>query len=93
VSRLTATRRLVGESASTIVNVACSTFSGHTFVSPQVNRNPEVALDTLLHEISHAMDVASLIDREAAREHVRVPPDLWQRSTRRRAALNCVGTV
>jgi hypothetical protein len=59
------------------------TFSGHTFVSPQVNANPEVAVDTLLHEISHTMDgaITSLIDREAARDHVTVPPDLWHAMT------------
>lgn len=59
------------------------TFSGHTFVSPQANANPDVAVDTLLHEISHTMDgsIISLIDREAAREHVTVPPDLWHAMT------------
>ena len=60
-----------------------TTFSGHTFVSPQANANPEVAVDTLLHEISHTMDAAitSVIDHEAAREHVTVPADLWHAMT------------
>jgi hypothetical protein len=58
-------------------------FSGHTFISPQPNSNLDVALDTILHEISHAMDdqIIATIDAEAARQHVQIPSDMWHAIT------------
>lgn len=58
-------------------------FSGHTFISAQANSNPDVALDTILHEISHTMDdqIIAMIDAEAARQHVRIPSDMWHAIT------------
>lgn len=47
-------------------------FSGHTFISAQANANPDVALDTILHELSHTMDdpIIAVLGAEAARQHV-----------------------
>ena len=58
-------------------------FSGHTFISPQANSDPNVALDTILHEISHTMDegIVATINAEAAQQHVQIPPDLWHAVT------------
>lgn len=58
-------------------------FSGHTFISAQVNKDPDVALDTILHEISHTMDdqIIAIINDEAARQKVRIPPDMWHAVT------------
>jgi hypothetical protein len=58
-------------------------FSGHTFISAQANSNSDVALDTILHEISHTMDdqIIAMIDAEAARQHVRIPSDMWHAMT------------
>jgi len=58
-------------------------FAGHTFISPQVNANPDVALDTILHEISHTMDdqIVAILDGEATRQHVKIPSDLWHAMT------------
>lgn len=58
-------------------------FSGHTFISAQANANPDVALDTILHEISHTMDdpIIVIIDAETARQHVQIPPDMWHAIT------------
>jgi hypothetical protein len=58
-------------------------FSGHTRVSPVVNADPEVALDTLLHEISHTMDaqIVPVIAAEARRQGVEIPSDLWHAMT------------
>ncbi len=58
-------------------------YSGHTFISPQANSDPDVALDSILHEISHTMDnqITAIIDAEAARQHVQIPSDLWHAIT------------
>lgn len=58
-------------------------FSGHTFIAPQANSNADVALDTVLHEISHTMDhgIIAALDAEAARQHAQIPPDMWHAIT------------
>ena len=58
-------------------------FSGHTFISPRANTNVDVALDTLLHEISHTMDdqIIAVIEAEAARQHFKIPKDMWHAMT------------
>lgn len=58
-------------------------FSGHTFISPEVNANVDVALDTILHEISHTMDdqIIAVIETEASRQHVKIPSDMWHAMT------------
>jgi hypothetical protein len=58
-------------------------FSGHTFISPPANANLDVALDTILHEISHTMDdqIIAVIEVEAARQHVKIPQDMWHAMT------------
>lgn len=58
-------------------------FLGHTFISAPANSNSDVALDTILHEISHTMDdqIIAMIDAEAARQHVRIPSDMWHAMT------------
>ena len=58
-------------------------FSGHTFISPLANHNPDVALDTIAHEISHTMDdqIIANINAEAARQQVQIPTDMWHAMT------------
>lgn len=58
-------------------------FSGHTLISAQANSDPNVALDTILHEISHTIDdpIIAIINAEAARQHIRIPSDLWHAMT------------
>ena len=58
-------------------------FSGHTFISPRANENVDVALDTILHEISHTMDdqIIAVIEAEASRQHVKIPEDMWHAMT------------
>jgi len=57
--------------------------AGHTAIAPQKNGDPELALNTILHEISHTMDdnIIDALNREAARQGVRVPEDLWHALT------------
>jgi len=57
--------------------------AGHTVLAPQKNSDPEVALDTIFHEISHTMDnqITQLIDGEAKRQGIKIPPDLWHAMT------------
>lgn len=57
--------------------------AGHTVVAPQKNSDPDVALNTIFHEISHTMDsqITLLVDKEARRQGVKVPPDLWHAIT------------
>jgi hypothetical protein len=58
-------------------------FSGHTCISPVTNADPDIAVDTILHEISHTMDaqITAVVNAEAARQHARIPPDLWHALT------------
>lgn len=53
--------------------------SGHTVMAPQKNIDSEEALNTILHEIAQTMDsnIRDAIDKEAARERVKPPDDLW----------------
>jgi hypothetical protein len=57
--------------------------AGHTVVAPQKNMDPDVALNTIYHEISHTMDerIMPLVDKEASRQGVSIPPDLWHALT------------
>jgi hypothetical protein len=57
--------------------------SGHTVIAPQQNLDSDVALNTIFHEISHTMDdqITKLVDDEASRQGVQVPPDLWHAIT------------
>jgi hypothetical protein len=56
---------------------------GHTVIAPQKNANSEVALNTIFHEISHTMDsqITQALDREAERQGVKPPRDLWHAVT------------
>jgi len=58
-------------------------FSGHIFISPGANSNPDIALDTIFHEISHTMDdqIIAVSDSEATRQHVKIPSDMWHAVT------------
>ena len=57
--------------------------AGHTVIAPQQNVDADVALNTIFHEISHTMDdqITKLVDDEASRQGVLVPPDLWHALT------------
>jgi len=57
--------------------------AGHTVIAPQQNLDPDVALDTIFHEVSHTMDdqITRLVDSEATRQGVTVSPDLWHALT------------
>ncbi len=57
--------------------------SGHTVIAPQKNTDPELALNTIFHEISHTMDdrIQDAIVKEATRQRVKVPEDLWHAVT------------
>jgi hypothetical protein len=57
--------------------------SGHTVIAPQSNSDPDVALDTIFHEISHTMDndISRMINEEAKRQKVNIPSDLWHAIT------------
>jgi hypothetical protein len=57
--------------------------AGHTVIAPQQNVDPDVALDTIFHEISHTMDdqITRLVDNEASQQGVVVPADLWHALT------------
>jgi hypothetical protein len=57
--------------------------AGHTVVAPQKNTGADIALDTIFHEISHTMDsrIRGVIDKEAIRQGVKPPQDLWHAVT------------
>jgi hypothetical protein len=57
--------------------------AGHTIISPEKNSDPELALNTIFHEISHTMDnkIPEVIDKEAARQRVKPPENLWHAVT------------
>lgn len=57
--------------------------AGHTVITPQKNTDPELALNTGFHEISHTMDgrLRESIDREAAHQRVKPPEHLWHAVT------------
>jgi hypothetical protein len=57
--------------------------AGHTVLAPQQTAGRHLALSTIFHEISHTMDdaIIALVNREAERQHVSAPPDLWHAIT------------
>ncbi len=58
-------------------------YSGHTVLAPQKNLDPEIAMETIFHEISHTMDrqVNELLYKEAEALHIDPPRDLWHAIT------------
>jgi hypothetical protein len=57
--------------------------AGHTVIAPQKNSDADIALDTIFHEFSHTMDsqITQRFDREAERQGVKPPADLWHAAT------------
>ena len=57
--------------------------SWHTVIAPQKSPASELALNTILHELSHTMDsrLKDAIDQEGARQQVKAPDDLWHALT------------
>jgi hypothetical protein len=58
--------------------------AGHTILAPQKNMQRVEALNTILHEISHTMvdnTIIEALNKEAARQHVTIPDDLWHALT------------
>ena len=53
--------------------------SGHTVLSPAKTSEPDMALETVFHEASHTVDdqIMKMLDGEAARQHVKIHPELW----------------
>jgi hypothetical protein len=64
--------------------------SGHTIIAPQQNLDPDVAFDTIFHEVSHTMDdqITRLVDSEASRQGVMVPGISGTRSLFTQQALS-----
>jgi hypothetical protein len=58
-------------------------YSGHTVLAPQKNTDPEIAMDTIFHEISHTMDrqINDALYGEAEVLHIDPPRDLWHALT------------
>jgi len=57
--------------------------AGHTIIAPQKNTASELALNTIFHEMSHTMDnkIQDAINKEATRQRVKPPEDLWHALT------------
>jgi hypothetical protein len=57
--------------------------AGHTVLAPQKNADPDIALNTIFHEISHTMDreFNNHLYGEAERQKVDPPRDLWHAIT------------
>jgi hypothetical protein len=57
--------------------------AGHTVIAPQQNVDPDIAFDTIFHEMSHTMDnqITRLVDNEASQQGVTAPGNLWHAVT------------
>jgi hypothetical protein len=53
--------------------------AGHTVLAPEKASDPDVAFEIVFHEASHTVDdqIMQTLDREAAKQHVKIPEDLW----------------
>jgi hypothetical protein len=54
--------------------------AGHTTIaSPDEELQGDMAVEIIFHEASHSIDdrIMKMVDDECARQHVRVPPNLW----------------
>jgi hypothetical protein len=53
--------------------------SGHTVIAPLKAMDADVAFELAFHEASHTVDsqIMEALDGEAAKQHVRLPEDLW----------------